>query len=567
MSVTRFLRFSLKSKLNFKKAYDFNRAYDKITKLDLFDGEFYLRTYPKVKNKTTDPLEYYLFQGYREAHIPNLNFDPDFYLNNNLDAQGIEMSALAHYALYGVEKGRITQKAPTIQKHEEILNTNLELLNNYSFENEPLVSILILNRNGLTHLKRLFKDFDQKTNYSNYEIIIVDNASSDESVSYLKDLSKKLPIKIIENKVNVSFSKGNNDAAKIANGEYILLLNNDIEPSQGWLNEMMGTMLNNDNVAAVGAKLIFPFYHDIKTKAKSYRIQHVGDIFSERVYPCCLYAMNKSPICDIFDKSVTEDKDCVSVTGAVMLIKKSIYDECGGLNEEYNYGMEDVDFSLKLHQKNYRIILSSKALLFHHESSTRSKTKDYKDNDKKNFNLFWKIWGNYLSKNMLIDKIHHKKFFTEKKLKIVFIDGDIHKNKNSFKMIREMSDCYYNSGYNVDLNTNYNDFSYKSNLDILISFDLDYDIEKIDAREDIVKIFSLNDFNFDESDDFSKLHYYDIIVCSKGFIYNYINDNVSLNKHIFKISNDSLEEYSNGLLDQIEVLLKDYGEFFKMKNN
>ena len=72
------------------------------------------------------------------------------------------------------------------------------------------------------------KDFDEKTNYSNYEIIVVDNASQDDSINYLNSLD--LPITVIENTENVSFSKGNNDAAKIANGEYLLLLNNDIEP-------------------------------------------------------------------------------------------------------------------------------------------------------------------------------------------------------------------------------------------------------------------------------------------------------------------------------------------------
>ena len=81
--------------------------------------------------------------------------------------------------------------------------TNLAFLTNYEFDTEPLVSIIILTRNGLGHLKRLFKDFDKKTNYSNYEIIVVDNASTDESVSYLKSLD--LPVRIIENDENVSF--------------------------------------------------------------------------------------------------------------------------------------------------------------------------------------------------------------------------------------------------------------------------------------------------------------------------------------------------------------------------
>ena len=90
--------------------------------------------------------------------------------------------------------------------------------------------------------------------------------SADESVSYLKNLD--LPIRIIENEENVSFSKGNNDAAKIANGEYILLLNNDIEPTYGWLNEMVGAIVNDEDAASVGAKNWF--FHFMKTTGKSH---------------------------------------------------------------------------------------------------------------------------------------------------------------------------------------------------------------------------------------------------------------------------------------------------------
>ena len=107
-----------------------------------------------------------------------------------------------------------------------ILETNKEYLSNFTFDSEPLVSIIIPNRDGLKYLKILFRDFDYKTNYSNYEIIVVDNASSDNSCAFIKSLG--LNITLIENNENVSFSKANNDAVDICNGEYILFLNNDI---------------------------------------------------------------------------------------------------------------------------------------------------------------------------------------------------------------------------------------------------------------------------------------------------------------------------------------------------
>ncbi|WP_409200101.1 glycosyltransferase family 2 protein [Methanobrevibacter sp. DSM 116169] len=556
MSILKGPKYFFHSNFNLKNTFILTKAYNKIKKSGLFDEKFYLKHYPDAKKTLMDPLEYYLIYGYKKGHLPSLDFDSNFYLNTYPDVKHSGMNPLLHYVLYGKKEGKLIQKSPAIIRKEEIENTNLNLLTNYKFDKEPLVSIIILNRDGIDHLKRLFNDFDNKTNYENYEIIVVDNASSDESVNYLKELSYDLPIKIIENKVNVSFSQGNNDAVKIANGEYVLLLNNDIEPTFGWLNEMMGVMLNNENIGAVGAKLIFPYYFKDKMNKKSFTIQHSGDIFSERIYPCCLYAKNKSHKNGIFDSSVNGNNECIAVTGAVMLIKKSVYEKFDGLNEEYFYGLEDVDFTLKLHKNNYKTIYCGNALLFHHESSTRSKDKKYVDNDKRNFNIFWQSWGDYLSKNLLLDKINNKKFFTEKKLKIIFADIDFNINKNSNKMIKEISNEFYNLNYDIDLITDKTDHFCGSSSDILISFSLDFSIEKLDARDDIVKVLSLNNFNFSEGDDFSKLKYYDIVICSKNYIYKYLKDNKLYNKFIFNFNNDSPEEYCENLLTNIEAILK-----------
>ena len=244
------------SNFNLKSSLKNHKYFAKISNSGLFDEDFYNKKYDDVSG---DPLTHYLTKGYREGKLPSLNFDPDFYLNTYPDVKQADLNPLFHYIAYGKSEGKLIQQAYAIRRKEEICETNLAFLSNYEFDEEPLVSIIILNRDGLNHLKRLFKDFDSKTNYSNYEIIVVDNASKDDSVKYLKSLD--LPIKIIENDVNVSFSKGNNDAADIANGDYLLLLNNDIEPTYGWLNELVGTIVYND-VASVGAKLIFPFFYN-----------------------------------------------------------------------------------------------------------------------------------------------------------------------------------------------------------------------------------------------------------------------------------------------------------------
>ena len=526
------INFLIKSNFDFRKAMKNYKYYGAIEESGLFDEKFYSKTYDDVKG---DGLTHYLVKGYLEGRLPSLDFDPDFYNNNYPDVHRAQLNPLLHYIAHGKDEGKIFQYAYSVRRKEEICETNSVFLTNYEFDTEPLVSIIILTRNGLGHLKRLFKDFDKKTNYSNYEIIVVDNASADESVSYLKNLD--LPIRIIENEENVSFSKGNNDAAKIANGEYILLLNNDIEPTYGWLNEMVGAIVNDEDAASVGAKLVFPFYEN--NRKKSFRIQHSGDIFAERMYPCCLYAINKSnDHLDIFDSSLTKNTQCVAVTGAVDLIDKKVYDELGGLDEDYIYGLEDVDFSLKLHKKGYKTILASNALLFHHESSTRVKSKDYEDNDKHNYKVFWSKWGNYLSKNMLLDKIHDNKFFTQKKLKITIVDENYHDN---FEFLSKISKGFNELGFTVELISDLENMYIGNSSDILLCLSEDYDLENMVARDDIVRVFISQN-----SKDNPKG--YDIVVSDENKTFD--------SKYNFAIKDNFVKEFLENLED---ILIKSDG--------
>ena len=111
------------------------------------------------------------------------------------------------------------------------------------------------------------------------------------------------------------------------------------------------------------------------------------------------------------------------------------------MDEEYFYGLEDVDFCLKLHKNGYKVLFAGNAVLFHHESRTRVKSESYFENDKHNFAVFWNKWGQYLSKNLLLDKINSRKFFTEKNLKITIMDEDNSKNR---ELISEISQKFNN---------------------------------------------------------------------------------------------------------------------------
>ncbi len=473
----------------------YNKEYN-IIKND-FDEDYYVSEYGEQFSNILTSIHHFLSDGYKEGKNPNKEFNTLYYRNQHKKiVKNEDMNPFVYYIQNGKTKGH---KINYYDERNRILNTNLTFLSNYEFDDEPLVSIIILNKDGLHHLKRLFKDFSQKTNYSNFEIIVVDNASEDGSVDYLKSLN--LNISIIENKENVSFAKGNNDAVKMANGEYILLLNNDIEPTYGWLNEMMGTIIYNDNVASVGAKLIYPFIEDPKNTNKSFTIQHAGDILRETKDDICLYKghnQNKFSA-NVFDSEISINKKRLLVTAAVLLVKKSIYDELGGLDESYWYGYEDIDFNLRVHQAGYDTMFAASALLFHHESATR------KTINRNNHKVFCQKWSKYLFKKLLQDKIEKNYFFTDKKLDILLVgDSNFGKFEN---VVHDFVDNCVSNNYNVNVNLNSNDLNISDQTDIIVSFCENYDIKNVKARQNVIKILvcSKDSLNGENSD-------YDILI-------------------------------------------------------
>ena len=495
-----FTSFLKESNYDYSKAKNYSQVYDKIIEENLFDEELYYKLYPELKKQ--NPLFHYLFQGYREERIPSLYFDGNKYLEEYSDVTG---NPLVHYVMYGKDEGRLCFDTQIIVNYNKILETNKLFLNDYSFDFEPLVSIIILNKDGLTHLKRLFNDFDSKTGYSNYEIIVVDNNSQDDSIQFLESLKDVLPLKIIRNTCNLSFSKANNQAVDMANGDFVLLLNNDMEPTSGWLNEMMGTFLFNENVGAVGAKLVYPFYYNSEDTFKSYHIQHAGDMFTETMEPCCAAAYNKSKYETVFDNSVNRMKPVVAVTAACVLIEKTTYNLLGGLDEDYFYGFEDVDFMLKLNREGLNVLYCPTALLFHHESSTRIKDeKAYNKDVDKNTKVFWTKHGEKFTKEIYKDKIDNKKFITEDPLKFTLLIEDLTVDSNEYSLMSNLTKELNSSGYNVELLTLNSLQRTSDDADVILSFSKNYPIENLKSRRNAIKILVCDDIK--ESKD------YDIIL-------------------------------------------------------
>ena len=449
------------------------------------------------------------------------------------------------------------------EKYEYIENKNSSLIDLHSFkDNDPLVSIIILNRNGSSHLMRLFKDFEANICYPAYEIVVVDNASSDDSISVLNDVSNDLPLTIIKNTENKSFSEANNQAARIAKGEYLLLLNNDVKPTYGWLNEMMQTMLKSDDMGAVGAKLIYPdCSQSLYNKHNSFKIQHAGIAFMEEadglIKP---YNIRQD---EPFRDNGNDQQVKAAVTASTLLIKKDKYWEVEGLDEGYHYGYEDVDLCLKLNKKGYNNIYCPTALIYHYESGTpeADKKRDIKRRRSQNQELFRKKWNEWLHEQLFKDKLYNKRIFSENPLKISFVvtesGGDA--AAGDYFTASELGKSLKKFGWNINFLSRqgmHDWYDVDNDTDILISLLDVYDPRKIRcSNKSLIKIAWPRNW-FERWAQNPGLSKYDLILASSETACKYIKEKTGLKTFLFPIATNP-EEF-NDKIPSNEQYLSDY---------
>ncbi|MDO5852388.1 MAG: glycosyltransferase [Methanobacteriaceae archaeon] len=417
------------------------------------------------------------------------------------------------------------------------------IITNYS-KKSPLVSIIIINHNGKVHLKRLLSVIDSTISYPNYEIIIVDNNSSDNSMDIIKSYTN-LPIRIIHNDSNMSFSYANNQAAKIAKGEYLLFLNNDIEPLNGWLNHMMDTMNNYDDVGAVGAKLIYPDCSPSKiNKEKSYTIQHEGIIFKES--EGFIKPFNKNNSVDYETKKEESTIPIIAITAATLLVEKKKFNEVNGFSLEYNYGYEDVDLCLKLYKKGYMNYYTPKAILYHYEFGTQEKTNNKKIIKQRTNNkeVFINKWNKWLRKELINDKLNHKHIFTDKSLTIGFVvtqcDSDTCAGDyfTALTLARQLKKFNYNIKYIPQKNNEKSWYDLDDDIDVLVSLLDRYNLEKIRSNNGLlIKIAWARNW-FERWIKHPNFNKYDIILVSSKSAGNYIKKETGRNSILFPLATD-----------------------------
>ena len=240
-----------------------------------------------------------------------------------------------------------------------------------------LCSIIIPVFNQLEYTKQCIAELYKYTPNALYELIIIDNNSTDGTKEYLSGISEIY--KVVRNKDNFGYAKACNQGAKLAVGKFLVFLNNDTVPTAGWLESLIDCAQSDEEVGIVGSKLLYP----------DGTIQHAG---IEIINGIPDHPLRHSPG-DAPEANVLRELDMV--TGACVLIKKEIFAKCRGFDEKYRNGVEDVDLCLKVRNNGYKVIYNPKSTLFHHEGKTAGRF----DHVRENLEIFYQRWGKRFDKN------------------------------------------------------------------------------------------------------------------------------------------------------------------------
>ena len=248
----------------------------------------------------------------------------------------------------------------------------------YQIQGNPKISIVIANKDHAEDLRRLITSIRERSTYENYELVIVENNSeSADTFAYYEELLEKPfartegaavqrsedgQITIVTYTGKFNYSAVNNLGVAHADGDYILLLNNDCEViSVNWMEELL-MYAQREDVGAVGAKLYYPD----KT------IQHAGVVIGLGAHRTAGHTHYKQSRENLgYMGRLCYAQNVSAVTGACLLVKKKLYEAVGGLDESFEISLNDVDFCLKLREAGYLNVFTPFAELYHYESASR----------------------------------------------------------------------------------------------------------------------------------------------------------------------------------------------------
>ncbi len=275
---------------------------------------------------------------------------------------------------YAIDAGKLalTEHYTRLGYQADVSFTGIFIMYRVSLalRSNPLVTILIPNKDMTDTLDTCVRSIYEKTDYSNFEILIVENNSEEpETFAYYKKMQREHEnFRVITYSGSFNYSAINNFGVRQAQGAYILFLNNDTEViSPYWIREMLG-FCQREDTAAVGVKLLYP----------DGQIQHGGVVIGLGGFAGHVHSFSPRNAQGYFGR-LCAVQDISAVTAACMLVKRSVFEEAGGFDEEFVVSLNDVDLCLRMRELGYLIVMDPNVELYHFESKTRG----YEDSPQK----------------------------------------------------------------------------------------------------------------------------------------------------------------------------------------
>ena len=231
----------------------------------------------------------------------------------------------------------------------------------YALEGQPLVSIIIPNKDEKDTLKKCIESIQKKSTYRNFEIIIVENNSKTvEIFDYYKEIDGRNGVHVVYWDREFNYSAINNFGASYAKGDYLICLNNDMEIiSADWIGELLGHC-QRAGTGIVGARLYYP----------DDTIQHAGIIVGIGGIAGSVFVGQKRTHTGYMHREALQ-QDLSAVTAACMMVRRSLFEQLGGFTEQLAVAFNDVDFCLRAREMGYLVVYDPYVELYHYESKTR----------------------------------------------------------------------------------------------------------------------------------------------------------------------------------------------------
>lgn len=383
--------------------------------LDLFRSHNYITHFFVVKKDIMDKVH-----GFRSEYDGSQDYDLMFRCIENAESIKHIPKILYHWRMHGGSvAGNPKSKMYAYEAGKKAIEDHLKRVGEtatvehtgmwgmyhttYNTKNNPLLSIIIANKDHVKDLNKCIKSIIKRSIYKNFEIIIVENNSTEaKTFEYYDKIQKQYSqVKVVKYEGIFNYSAINNLGVKNSSGDYILLLNNDTELiSKNGIGDMLGICMRKE-VGIVGAKLLFA----------DNTVQHAGIVLGFGGFAGHVFSgIGRND----FGYMVRARINCnySAVTAACLMTKRTVWDEVNGLDESFVVALNDVDFCLRVREKNYLIVYDAFAEWHHYESKSRG----YEDTPEK----------------------------------VERFNGEVKRFQERWKKVLEQGDPYYNANFSVD---------------------------------------------------------------------------------------------------------------------